>query len=70
MQGLRRTDSPRRQLSVYLDAEDYDALKQGSEQYGVAIALLARAVVKRGLRLELEARRKKARQSEREGGGK
>ena len=49
-------------LTPALDA----ALRAGSDKYDVAVAVLARGAIERGVKLELDARRKQARHTPRQ----
>ena len=49
-------------LTQALDA----ALRAGSDKYDVAVAVLARGAIERGVKLELDARRKQARHNPRQ----
>ena len=49
-------------LTPALDA----ALRAGSDKYDVAVAVLARGAIERGVKLELDARRKQARHKPRQ----
>ena len=60
----RKRESPyTKRITIALTPALDAALRAGSDKYDVAVAVLARGAIERGLKLELDARRKQAKQA-------
>ena len=58
----RKRESPyTTRITIALPPALDAALRAGSDKYDVAVAVLARGAIERGVKLELDARRKQAR---------
>ena len=60
----RKRESPyTTRITIALTSALDAALRAGSDKYDVAVAVLARGAIERGVKLELDARRKQAKQA-------
>ena len=60
----RKRESPyTKRITIALPPALNAALRAGSDKYDVAVAVLARGAIERGVKLELDARRKQAKQA-------
>ena len=63
----RKRESPyTTRITIALPPALDAALRAGSDKYDVAVAVLARGAIERGVKLELDARRKQARHKPRQ----